>query len=35
MTIDLFDRATSIHSDIFLVRHHHFVGGGGGEALSS
>jgi hypothetical protein len=34
-TIDLFDRATSIHSDIFLIWLHHIVGGGGGEALSS
>jgi hypothetical protein len=35
LTIDPFDRATSIHSDIFLVWLHHFVIGGGGEALSS
>jgi hypothetical protein len=34
-TIDPFDRATSIHSDIFLVRLHHLVVVGGGEALSS
>jgi hypothetical protein len=35
MTIDTFDRATSIHSDIFLIWLHHIVGGGGEEALSS
>jgi hypothetical protein len=34
-TIDPFNRATSIHSDIFLVWLHHIVGGGGEEALSS
>jgi hypothetical protein len=34
-TIDPFDCATSIHSDIFLVWLHHFVGGGGEAALSS
>jgi hypothetical protein len=34
-TIDPFDRATSIHSDIFLIWLHHIVGGGGEEALSS
>jgi hypothetical protein len=32
--IDPFDRATSLHSDIFFVRLHHLVIGGG-EALSS
>jgi hypothetical protein len=35
MTIDPFDHATSIHSDIFIVWLHHFVVVGGGEALSS
>jgi hypothetical protein len=35
MTIDPFDRATSLHSDIFFVRLHHLVVGGGEEALSS
>jgi hypothetical protein len=34
-TIDPFNRATSIHSAIFLVWLHHIVGGGGEEALSS
>jgi hypothetical protein len=34
-TINPFDRATSIHSDIFLTWLHHIVGGGGEEALSS
>jgi hypothetical protein len=34
-TIDPFDRATSIHSDIFLIWLHHIVRGGGEEALSS
>jgi hypothetical protein len=34
-TNDPFDRATSIHSDIFLIWLHHIVGGGGEEALSS
>jgi hypothetical protein len=34
-TIDPFNHATSIHSDIFLIWLHHFVGGGGEEALSS
>jgi hypothetical protein len=34
-TIDPFDRATIIHSDIFLIRLHHIVRGGGEEALSS
>jgi hypothetical protein len=33
--IDPFDRATSIHSDIFLIGLRHIVGGGGEEALSS
>jgi hypothetical protein len=34
-TIDPFKRATSIHSEIFLVWLHLIVGGGGEEALSS
>jgi hypothetical protein len=34
-TIDPFDRATSIHFEIFLIWLHHIVGGGGEEALSS
>jgi hypothetical protein len=34
-TIDPFNRATSIHSAIFLVWLHHIVGGGGEETLSS
>jgi hypothetical protein len=34
-TIDPFDRATSLHSDIFFVRLHHLVVVGGGETLSS
>jgi hypothetical protein len=33
--IDPFNRATSIHSNIFLLWLHHIVGGGGEEALSS
>jgi hypothetical protein len=33
--IDPFDRATSLHSDLFFVWLHHLVIGGGGEALSS
>jgi hypothetical protein len=35
MTIDPFDCATSLHSDIFFVRLHHLVIGGRGEALST
>jgi hypothetical protein len=34
-TINLFDRATSIHFDIFLIWLHHIVRGGGEEALLS
>jgi hypothetical protein len=34
-TIDPFNSATSIHSDIFLIWLHHIVIGGGEEALSS
>jgi hypothetical protein len=34
-TIDPFDRATSIHSEIFLIWLHHILGGGEEEALSS
>jgi hypothetical protein len=34
-TIDPFNRATSIHSAIFLIWLHHIVGGGGEETLSS
>jgi hypothetical protein len=34
-TIDPFDRATSLHSDILFIRLHHLVVVGGGEALSS
>jgi hypothetical protein len=34
-TINPFDHATSIHSDIFLIWLHHIVGGGGEETLSS
>jgi hypothetical protein len=35
MTINPFNRTTSIHSDIFLLWLHHIIGGGGEEALSS
>jgi hypothetical protein len=34
-TIDPFNRATSVHSAIFLIWLHHIVGGGGEETLSS
>jgi hypothetical protein len=34
-TINPFNRATSIHSDIFLIWLHHIVGGGVEETLSS
>jgi hypothetical protein len=34
-TINPSNRATSIHSDIFLIWLHHIVGGGGEETLSS
>jgi hypothetical protein len=34
-TINPFNRATSIHSDIFLIWLHHIVGGGGEETLST
>jgi hypothetical protein len=34
-TIDPFNRATSIQSDIFLIWLHHIVGGGEEETLSS
>jgi hypothetical protein len=33
-TIDPFIRATSIHSDIFLIWLHHIIEGGGEETLS-
>jgi hypothetical protein len=33
--IDPFNRATSIHSVIFLIWLHHIVGGGGGEETLS
>jgi hypothetical protein len=33
--IDPLNRATSIHSAIFLLWLHHIVGGGGEETLSS
>jgi hypothetical protein len=35
LTIDLFIRATSIHSMVFHIWLHHIVGGGGEETFSS